>query len=104
MQEDSPNHHITDKQVHQQQWEDRHTAYNVDGLARECLSDRKGSSDQGSIGEDKREPGHGEDHSTWTNGRPMGCTCDEKEEDRQPIEKLAPNRPYQKGIDLPPQP
>ena len=80
--DNGPNHHITHEKVHQQQRENSHTPNDIDGFAGKCFADSKRGGDQSGVGEDEREPGHREDHSTMSDGRPMRRTGDDEEEYR----------------------
>lgn len=88
MRDNGPSHHVTNEKVHEYQREDRHTSNDVDRLARKRSADGEGGSNQGSVREYKREPGHGKDHSAGADSRPVSGTGNNKEEDGQPKTKL----------------
>lgn len=108
MRDDSPDHHVAYKEVHEYQWENSHTSNDVDRLAREGLANRERGSNQGSIGEHKREPGHRKDHSTGADSRPVSRAGNNKKEDGQPDTKLvfvvAKRKNTGREMQLPPQP
>lgn len=81
-QHNGPNHHVEDKDVHQYEREDHGTSKHQNRLTREGMPYGKGGSDQSSIREDKREPGHGEYHPPGAYHGQVGKAGYEKEEDR----------------------
>lgn len=88
MRDNGPDHHVTNKKVHEYQREDCYTSNDIDRLARKGLADGERRSNEGSVREHKREPGHRKYHSAGADSRPMSGAGNNKEEDGQSMTKL----------------
>lgn len=88
MRGNGPDHHVTNKKVHEYQREDCHTSNDIDRPARKGLADGERRSSQGSVRKHKREPSHRKYHSAVADSRPVSGAGNNKEEDGQPKTKL----------------